>query len=100
MLYMIMINGSYIVALASDPLGWGWDLLGTADYHWRPYFTGLLPYILLIIFLAGAVLTTYVGWKISLENFATRNKALRAMMPMTLFFIAITSGFIFLYVMP
>lgn len=99
MLYMIMINGSYIVALASDPLGWGWDLLGTADYHWRPYFTGLLPYILLMIFLAGTVLTTYVGWKISLENFVSRGKALKAMMPMTLFFIAITSGFVYLYVM-
>lgn len=100
MLYMIMINGSYIVALVSDPLGWGWDLLGTADYAWRPYFTGLLPYLLLAIFLGGAVLATYVGWRISLENFSSRRRAFRAMMPITSFIIVLSSGFVYLYVMP
>jgi len=33
---LLMINGSYILAVASDPLGWGMDLFGTAGFHWRP----------------------------------------------------------------
>ncbi|MFQ5801095.1 MAG: 4Fe-4S binding protein, partial [Candidatus Hydrothermarchaeales archaeon] len=31
---MLMINGSYIISSLSDPLGFGWDLFGTASYPW------------------------------------------------------------------
>ena len=35
---LIMVNASYIVATISDPLGWGWNLLGTAEIPWTPIF--------------------------------------------------------------
>jgi hypothetical protein len=100
MLYLIMIQGSLIVAIISDPFGWGWDLFGTTNFPWKPYFTGWVPYIMLFIFLTGAALSTRLGWKISLKTFGTKDKALRAMMPLTIFLIGVTSAFTYLYVMP
>jgi len=39
-----MTNASYVVASLSDPLGLGWNLLGTADLAWQPVLTaGLAP---------------------------------------------------------
>lgn len=34
---LIMVNWSYIVSVVSDPLGRGWDLLGTAHLAWGPF---------------------------------------------------------------
>jgi hypothetical protein len=48
-----MINGSYVLATLSDPLGWGWNLFGTANIAWQPIFSGSLPKIQAIILLAG-----------------------------------------------
>ena len=31
-LSFLLINGQLLIPLASDPFGFGWDLLGTADY--------------------------------------------------------------------
>lgn len=27
----VLVNGSYALVVLSDPLGWGWDLFGTAS---------------------------------------------------------------------
>ncbi|MEE8402690.1 MAG: hypothetical protein V3R93_02950 [Candidatus Hydrothermarchaeaceae archaeon] len=93
-----MINGSHIVSVISDPLGWGWDIFGTANYPWRPYYSGLVPYVQLVTFLIGGILATAVGWRISVENF--KERAFKAAVPMTLFFGLITSMLVFIFVMP
>jgi NADPH-dependent glutamate synthase beta subunit-like oxidoreductase len=87
---MLMIQGSLVVSSISDPLGWGWDLFGTADYPWRPYAPHLVPFIqggLLLLGLAGS---TYTGWKLSLQNFGAPGRALRAMVPMGVFLVGLT----------
>ena len=33
---LIMVNISHITTTLSDPMGWGWDLFGTAHGRWRP----------------------------------------------------------------
>lgn len=100
MIYMIMINGSYIVSIISDPFGWGWNLFGTADYKWRPYFTSLVPYAVFTAVMAGVIFATILGWKISLENSKTKSRALKAMIPIALFYSLVAGGFAYLYVMP
>ncbi|MEE8168716.1 MAG: hypothetical protein V3T58_07580 [Candidatus Hydrothermarchaeales archaeon] len=95
---MLMINGSYIVSVVSDPFGWGWNIFGTANYSWRPYFSGLVPYVQLLSFLIGGVLSTQIVWKISVEYF--RERALKAALPITIFIGFLTSVFVFLFVMP
>ena len=31
---LLLVNGSYILMVISDPFGWGWDLFGTATVDW------------------------------------------------------------------
>lgn len=95
---MIMVNGSYIISTLSDPFGWGWNIFNTAGYKWAPYHIGLLPYIQIIFLLIGALWATNVTWKISLESF--RDNAVKAAVPMTLYYVLLTSVLMFLFVMP
>ncbi len=93
---MLMFNGSLVISSISDPLGWGWDLFGTADYPFRPYAPHFVPFIqgfFLIIGLAGS---TYTGWKLSLQNFGP-GKALKAMLPIGVFLVGLTIGFMYVF---
>ncbi len=96
---MIMVNGSYLISVISDPLGWGWNLFGTVGYEWQPYFSGVIPYIQLGLLLFGLAKSISVGFTISLENFKTRARAIRAIIPQTIFFISLTIFFIYIFVM-
>jgi heme/copper-type cytochrome/quinol oxidase subunit 2 len=49
----VMVNYGYIISVFSDPLGLGWDLLGTADSHFKPLFPEWIPVIQGIVLLAG-----------------------------------------------
>ena len=95
---MIMVNGSYIISTLSDPFGWGWNIFNTAGYKWAPYQTGLLPYIQIIMLLGGGLLAVNVIWKISVEDF--KENAIKAAIPITLFYTILTSFLMFLFVMP
>lgn len=94
---MLMFNGSLVISSISDPLGWGWDLFGTADYSWRPYAPHLVPLIQGVILLVGLAGSTYTGWKLSLQNFGTLDKALRAMLPIGVFLVGLTIGFMYVF---
>jgi len=41
-LSFVLTNASYIFAALSDPLGLGWNLLGTANTAWQPMLTSIL----------------------------------------------------------
>jgi len=41
-LSFVLTNASYIFASLSDPLGLGWNLLGTANLSWQPMLTFIL----------------------------------------------------------
>ncbi len=41
----VFANMSYVWPVLSDPLGWGWNLVGTADVPWRPYLAGTVPFL-------------------------------------------------------
>lgn len=41
-LSFVVTNASYILASLSDPLGLGWNLVGTANVAWQPMLTSIL----------------------------------------------------------
>lgn len=41
-LSFVLTNASYILASLSDPLGFGWNLFGTANTTWQPMLTSIL----------------------------------------------------------
>ena len=58
----IMVNYGYIISVFSDPLGLGWDLLGTADAHFKALIPDWIPVIQGIVLLAGLYLGVSRGF--------------------------------------
>ena len=49
---LLLANGSYALAVISDPFGWGWNLFGTVDATWAPLATSILPLLQTLVLLA------------------------------------------------
>jgi len=84
--------GQYVVPLASDPFGWGWDLFGTVNHFVR---IGIIDARLVWIvsvgaIVAGHVAALYLGHILSLREFPDRRSASRSQMPMLALMVAYT----------
>lgn len=66
---LLLIQGQAIIALLSDPFGWGWDLLGTADYTINPGLIGAdsVWYSQVALIVAGHVVAVYLAHVASLR---------------------------------
>ena len=66
---LLLIQGQAIVALLSDPFGWGWNLFGTADYKIDPGLIGAdsVWYSQVAIIVAGHVVAVYLAHVASLR---------------------------------
>jgi hypothetical protein len=76
---MLMVNYSYILVVLSDPLGMGWNLLGTATYPFKPFLPEWIPVIQGIIMLVGLYFSMsrgYIGLKSLFAEPIARFKAL------------------------
>jgi polyferredoxin len=60
---LLFINGSYIPATLSDPLGWDWNLLGTTNTPWAPLISGWIPTLQSIAIFGGLAWGTSVTIK-------------------------------------
>jgi polyferredoxin len=87
-LSLVLVNGSYVGAVASDPFGWGWNLFGTAEARWAPALTGLLPVAQSAVLLAGLGLTTMVAVRLAPQGHAER--PLGQATPVVLFALGVT----------
>lgn len=93
-LSFVLINFSYAWQVLSDPFGWGWNLFGTANWTWTPYFAGMLSYFQIPILLAGLVAA--IG--IALRTARTQGVPQRAALPIVAFCAAFTFVLMWLYV--
>ena len=94
---MLMVNYSYILIVLSDPLGMGWDLLGTANIAFKPFLPEWIPTIQGTILLAGIYFSLsrgYLGLKNLLPEPSSRFKAL---LPPSVFVIVVVNIFLKLY---
>jgi polyferredoxin len=64
----VFANISYLWPVLSDPFGWGWNLLGTAAFAWRPYLGSQVPTLQVLVLLAGLFWSGYTSLKIALER--------------------------------
>jgi hypothetical protein len=93
----VMVNYGYIISVFSDPLGLGWDLLGTANSHFRPFLPQWIPVIQGIVLLAGlyfGLSRTYTGLRDLLRDHKLQA---RAMILPSLFALAVINIFLKLY---
>jgi polyferredoxin len=94
---MLMVNYGYILNVLSDPLGLGWDILGTADFPFQPFYPQSIPLIQGIILLSGLYLGLSRGY-LSLKDIITSsNLRAKAMIIPSIFALLVVNIFLRLY---
>jgi hypothetical protein len=91
-LSFLALAGQYVIPLASDPFGVGWDLFGTNNYFVR---IGLVDaravwYISVGAIVIGHVAAVYLAHRVALVEFPDRHSALRSQWPMLVLMVCYT----------
>ena len=73
----LLIQGQVIIRLLSDPLGWGWDLFGTAGYEVNVDVIGAdtVWYLQVALIVVGHVIAVYLAHLVALRLFEDRRRA-------------------------
>ena len=90
---LLLTAGQFVIPLASDPFGWGWNLFGTADY--KVNLALVSPYVFwygaVTIIVVGHVIAVYLAHMAALRLFGSHRGALVSQVPMLLLMVAYTS---------
>jgi hypothetical protein len=76
-----MINFSHVSSSISDPLGWGWNLFGTANHTWRPLLPEWVPYLQIPLLLLGLGAALSSGAVVARDLYQVRRAAVRSFIP-------------------
>ena len=91
---LFVIQGQFIVTLASDPFGRGWDIFGTVDF--APNLTVVSPetvwYVQVIALTVGHVAGLAIAHDRAFALFEDRRDALRSQYPMLALMVLYTVG--------
>ena len=90
---LLLTTGQFIIPLASDPFGWGWDLFGTRG---RTVDLGIVSpavywYVAVALIVVGHVLAVIVAHVEAARRFASHRAALMSQLPMLALMVAYTS---------
>lgn len=88
---------NYVLTVVSDPLGWGWDLFGTAASTWTfsaPGFSALLQVVLLLVGLAWSL--RVLGG--NLQDQSKKLAGFLSMLPLAGFNLLVSIGMLWLLI--
>jgi ferredoxin len=94
---LIMMEWSYIPVVASDPLGAGWNLLGTAHLYWLPIALPI-PIVEIGFVLLGMWFSLKVGYSSLRRIFPEKRQAAAALIPFAVLTAAMAIVFLWFYV--
>ena len=99
---LLLIEGQLIIPLASDPLGLGWDLFGTAGYAINRYVISAKAvwFISLTAIVLGHVIAVYLAHLTALRRAPAGSGALRGQMPMLALMILYTASSLWIIAQP
>jgi hypothetical protein len=91
-LTFLLVQGQYIIPLISDPLGFGWNLFGTAGYRVDIAVVGarFAWYGAVIAILLGHIAAVYLAHRKAFEIVDTRVAALRSQVPLAALMVVYT----------
>jgi ferredoxin len=92
-LSFVLANISYLWPVLSDPLGQGWNLLGTADVAWTPYLTSIVPALQAIVLIGGLVWASITARRIAAEK-QSEPRATWLALPVVGYCLIVTIGLI------
>lgn len=94
---MFTVNVTFILQSLSDPFGWGWDFLGTANTPWHQVLPMFTPVFQVLAILAGYYLSLRNLWRsLHVDGSDKLNTALR-LIPGALFLTAVAAGMLFFF---
>ncbi len=93
----VLTNGSYALAVLSDPFGWGWNLFGTAGVPWTPLWPSLVVFLQAGTLVGGLVFAVNTAYRIARQHNADHRIAARATLPVAGFLLGIVIVFLRLY---
>ena len=94
---LVLVNGSYALSVLSDPFGWGWNLLGTADTAWIPLGPNLIGVLQVGVLTAGLMFAVHTAYRIARQHNDAHRPAFRAMLPVTAYLLTATFALLALY---
>ena len=88
----LLIAGQYIIPLASDPFGRGWDLFATAHYRIDIGVVNakMIWYVAVAAIVTGHVFAVYIAHVMAMWVFGDRGVALRSQFPMLVLMVGYT----------
>jgi hypothetical protein len=91
-LTFLLIQGQYIIPLASDPFGFGWNLFGTAGYRVDIAIVGarFAWYAAVTAILLGHIAAVYLAHVKALQVLAVPSMTLRSQAPLTALMVLYT----------
>jgi hypothetical protein len=91
-LTFLLIQGQYIIPLASDPFGFGWNLFGTAGYRVDIAIVDarFAWYTAVTAILVGHIAAVYLAHRKAIEVLDARSPALRSQVPLTALMVVYT----------
>jgi hypothetical protein len=92
-----LINISYLWPTLSDPLGWGWDLFGTAAVAWGPLISGWVPTLQAIVLVVGLAWASATTLRAVRTPGSSRRGSLAAALPTLLLNLGMTALLMVLY---
>ncbi|NQV31626.1 MAG: 4Fe-4S binding protein [Phycisphaeraceae bacterium] len=85
----LLMEGPKVIARLSDPFGWNWNLLGTANWQFPPLVSLDVLWILQVVLVgAGHIYSLWAAQKITHRFFAHREGTVRGQFPILLGMIA------------
>lgn len=94
---LILVNGTHVLATMSDPMGWGWDLLGLTHLAWTPLWPEYIAYVQVPILLLGLGYALRRGFGLGIELYADARRACWSLAPAALAGAGLTLAFLFLF---
>ena len=89
---LLLTAGQFVIPLASDPFGFGWNLFGTAGY--KVDLGVVSPYVFwygaVALIVLGHVIAVVLAHRVALREFGERRAALVSQLPMLVLMIAYT----------
>jgi len=91
-LSFLLIQGQRVISLASDPFGFGWNLIGTAGYRINIGALGarFVWFAAVIAIVIGHIIAVYLAHVIALQKLKNRAPALRSQYPMLALMVTYT----------
>ena len=92
-----MVNVTFVVQSLSDPFGWGWDFLGTANTPWHQLWPAAIPWIQVACVLVGMHYGLRNTWRIWLGLVGEPRRALQGMTPLAAMLTALSGWLIWFF---